>query len=496
MTRSRSAGPGDRDEEEPGLVVAHLPPGRPAGRRPRPVTHVDEVARAEQRARAAAGRARPPPARRRRRRGPTRRPAAPAGVTQGDRLARRAPARRGCRRRRPGPRTWSRKSAGEAPGSRSTKRAAASNSAQHGVEVAVGAAAAGPPPSAVSRHGRPRPLALHIPRAPTSTPCAVAQRRRRPRASDPVRPAPARAPASGPDAVRAGTGCSTASASSSSLGRPPPSSSSSRRSDRRSRRSRTASAPPTGEVSTSTTSAGVELLGAGDDVEGAAQQGEERAHGRLVAHREVGGGGVDRHPGAAQHPAQGGGAAAAAHDDGHPRPRHAVEQVRRAQPAGDVARPPGRRCAAGATSTCAAARRPASTRRCAAAADRRRSCGATRRRGGRSTSPPQPVRRGQRAGSGGERGPGRDEQPRVGAAEGLGGGVGVAEQHEVDARRRRRPPAAAEPRPAVSSWASSTTTSRSPAAQPVERLGVVLEQVGRRAEDPGRVEGARAPRGP
>ena len=43
----------------------------------------------------------------------------------------------------------------------------------------------------------------------------------------------------------------------------------------------------------------VELLGTGDDVEGAAQQGQERAHRRLVAHRQVGGRGVDRHPGAA-----------------------------------------------------------------------------------------------------------------------------------------------------------------------------------------------------
>ena len=43
----------------------------------------------------------------------------------------------------------------------------------------------------------------------------------------------------------------------------------------------------------------------------------------------------------------------------------------------------------------------------------------------------------------------------------------------------------------MSSWASSTTTSRRPARQPVERLGVGLEVVGRGAEDPGRVEGPR-----
>ena len=170
----------------------------------------------------------------------------------------------------------------------------------------------------------------------------------------------------------------------------------------------------------------VELLGTGDDVEGAAQQGQERAHRRLVAHRQVGGRGVDRHPGAAQHPAQGGRAPTPAHDDGHPGPRHALEEVRLAQPPGDVAGLLGRGAqqvgldvaavgccdhlaVRGATHDPDVRRHPA--------------------RGGQHRAP-APVRRRQHPGRGVR--PGRDEQARVGAAEGLGGGIRVAEQHELD----------------------------------------------------------------
>ena len=93
-------------------------------------------------------------------------------------------------------------------------------------------------------------------------------------------------------------------------------------------------------------------------------------------------------------------------------------------------------------------RRP--RRRCAPPPGRRRRA-PRHRTGTRSTAP------------GGRVGPGGDEQPRVGAAEGLGGGVRVAEQHQVDPAAGRRPPAAAAAAAGVSSWASSTTTSRSPA---------------------------------
>ena len=133
-------------------------------------------------------------------------------------------------------------------------------------------------------------------------------------------------------------------------------------------------------------------------------------------------------PATAQHPAQGGRAAAAAHHHRHPRPRHAVEQVGGAQPAGDVRRllgggaqqvrldlPAG----PGRLDPAVGGRRPP-PRSCAAtrAAARR----APRRRTGTTWT----------AARVGGVGPGGDEQPRVGAAEGLGGGVGVAEQHEVD----------------------------------------------------------------
>ena len=104
-----------------------------------------------------------------------------------------------------------------------------------------------------------------------------------------------------------------------------------------------------------------------------------------------------------------------------------------------------------------------------------------------STAPPHRCEvsstRGRRVG------PGGDEQPRVGAAEGLGGGVGVAEQHQVDParaedhlqqpQRRRR-----------ELLGVVDDDEPQPGAQPVERLGVGLEVVGRGAEDPGRVERA------
>ena len=68
-------------------------------------------------------------------------------------------------------------------------------------------------------------------------------------------------------------------------------------------------------------------------------------------------------------------------------------------------------------------------------------CATTRGRGAEHL-PTAPVARwtAHRVGASGQAG---DEQARVGAAEGLGGGVGVAEQHEVDAADPRRPAAAA-----------------------------------------------------
>jgi hypothetical protein len=81
---------------------------------------------------------------------------------------------------------------------------------------------------------------------------------------------------------------------------------------------------------------GVEALTTGDDVESPREQREERSHGGFVAHRQVSSGRVDRHPRAAQHPAQRGRAGPSTHDHRHARPRHPVDEVRGAQAPGDV----------------------------------------------------------------------------------------------------------------------------------------------------------------
>ena len=257
------------------------------------------------------------------------RPAAAAGRHQRDRLARRARARRGCRRRRPGPSTWSRKSAGPDAGSRSTKRAAASNSPSTASRSRSARPPAGPPPSAVSRQAGGEPA-----RAPHG-PQHLLDARRPPAGRRPRRRAPGAPAGPGPPRVRPGRG-RTARApprrgARRSAGRPP-SSSSTRRSDaaQPAQAARHPRRRP-GSRARRRRPAGSSCLGTLDDVDRAAQEGEERPHRRLVAHREVGGRGVDGHAGAAQHPAQGRRARAAADDDGHPGPRGAAEQVRLAQ---------------------------------------------------------------------------------------------------------------------------------------------------------------------
>ena len=88
-----------------------------------------------------------------------------------------------------------------------------------------------------------------------------------------------------------------------------------------------------------------------------------------------------------------------------------------------------------------------------------------------------------------ERRPRRAEQARVGAAERLHRGVGVADEHEVDVRRADHLQQPGRRRGQLLGVVDDDGVEG--AAQPVERLVVLLEQVGRRAEDPGRVVGAR-----
>ena len=236
-------------------------------------------------------------------------------------------------------------------------------------------------------------------------------------------------------------------------------------------------------MSTSTTSAGSSCSAPATTSRAQRSRVRNGPHGRLVAHRQVGGGGVDRHPGAAQHPAQGGRAAAAAHDDGHPRPRHAVEQVRLAQPPGDVA---GllRRGAQQVGLDVAAVAAPAVTRRCAAPPTTP-TCAATRA----ARRPAPRHRTGTRCDSSRVGASGQAVTNRRGSAPRK---VWVAASGSPSSTRSTPPPATTtcsrRSAAGVSSWASSTTTSRRPGAQPVERLGVGLEVVGRGAEDPGRVE--------
>ncbi len=261
------------------------------------------------------------------------RPAQAAGVTRatdspaGARATRVSPATSW-------PSTWSRKSAGEAPGSRSTNRAAASNRPS----TASRSRSARPPPGPATERGVAPGAgeAAGAPHPPEHDldPLAVAQGVDG-RGQHPVRPAGGGR--LGTDPVERRTARAPPRRAARRWGGHLPSSSSRRRSDRRNRRSSTASAPPTGEVSTSTTSAGSSC--SAPATTSRAQRSRVR-NGRTAASSrtgEVGGGGVDGHPGTAQHPAQGGGATPAAHDDGHLRPRHAVEQVRRPQPPGDVA---------------------------------------------------------------------------------------------------------------------------------------------------------------
>ena len=80
---------------------------------------------------------------------------------------------------------------------------------------------------------------------------------------------------------------------------------------------------------------GIERLGSRTDIERAPQECQEGPDRDLGAHRQVGTGRVDGHPGTPQDPPKRGGARATAHDDGHRRPRRAAEQVGLAQQCAD-----------------------------------------------------------------------------------------------------------------------------------------------------------------
>ncbi len=178
---------------------------------------------------------------------------------------------------------------------------------------------------------------------------------------------------------------------------------------------------------------GVEGVGAGPDLEGAGEQGEERPDGDLVTHRQVGDRGVEGHAGRAQRAAQRRRPRPTAHQHRHLRPRDAVEQVRLAEQAGDEgpllgagaqqvgagrAVPPSTPAAAGSGARWVA---DPTTPMCAATRVAASATGAAQRYPVRSTCGLR-VR------------PAGDEEPRVGAAEGLGRGVGVAEEDQRDAR--------------------------------------------------------------
>ena len=107
--------------------------------------------------------------------------------------------------------------------------------------------------------------------------------------------------------------------------------------------------------------------------------------------------------------------------------------------------------------------------------------------GDREHLAPAPVRRGQQPG--GRVGPGADEEARVGAAEGLGGGIRVAEQHEVDPAAARDDLQQAQGGRGELLGVVDDDEAQ-PRAEPVERVEVGLEVVGRCPEDPGRVEGS------
>ena len=111
-------------------------------------------------------------------------------------------------------------------------------------------------------------------------------------------------------------------------------------------------------------------------------------------------------------------------------------------------------------------------------------CAATR---AAAASTPPPQRYDVLSAQGRRVGPGRHEQPRVGATEGLGGGVGVAQEHEVDPAPGDDDPQQAQ-RGRGELLGVVDDDQPQPGAQPVERLEVGLEVVGRGAEDPGRVE--------
>ena len=504
-------GPGDRDVEQPQLVVQHRAAlgrwrRRPARRGCRCARRGGRRAPARRAAsRAAAGRATRPPGRRRRRPRPTpgrprsaRSPAPPSSpgrravgervrrqllaleVGRGTRPARRAAAGRRAGRRR---RTARRRRRGRGRPARPPRRRA----------------------SAVRRHDPAQPGGL--PDRPQDglgrgAPGAARRRRRAtPRAppTAPARPGGRPAPTPGSrEASRAGS--ASASTSSSSLARVPPPASSSARSAWRSRRSATASAAPSGPVSRSTA---ISLVERGR-VERAAQHQPDRPHRGLVAHRHLGGGDGDRHPGRDQRAPQRRGRAGRADDDRHPAPR----RRRPSGASGAARRPPPRP--------------PARPRRAPGPAMWRSVGGSGRDRSsgvpgcdGRAlrwtTVPAEPMREATRCATSRSSGPCRHTVGRTTTAPGSPdaarnrSGASASSRGEAPrktwvvasgspASRRSRPPpqscSSSRTEAAVSSCASSTTTSARRCDLLGEQLRVVREQPGRRVDDAGRVVGA------
>ncbi len=171
---------------------------------------------------------------------------------------------------------------------------------------------------------------------------------------------------------------------------------------------------------------GVQLLGSRDDVEGAAQEGEERPHGHLLVDGKVGRGGLEGDSCTTEHPTQRGGARATAHHHGHPRPGHAVEEVGRPQSGRDIARLLG-----GSAQEVGLDGSPLRGRSDLPVTDAGDDPDVAHDPEGRPHHV-TPASVGPGEGQGAGVGPCREEEPRVGPPEGLGGGVGVTEQHEVD----------------------------------------------------------------
>ena len=217
------------------------------------------------------------------------------------------------------------------------------------------------------------------------------------------------------------------------------------------------------------------------------EQREQRPDGDLVAHRDLTIGRGQRHPGGRKHPAQSPRATTASDEDGHVAPRHTLLQVRATQRRGDEPRLLGDRAkqrhlhltavanGLGPAPVRAAgrpdpahnlARRVVEPGRCPV-------CRAQHHRGRIAQSgPPVPP-----------------QQPWVGPAEGLDRAVGVADEDDLHSGMGD----------------GSKESSCGPSellrvvdddqpdllAHPLERLGVVLEQVSSGGEDPGRVVGTR-----